>query len=1083
MKTRGEGVFGNGFLWVGSVSGSGGVRMSLESSRAAVIDEAIELFERSWRVDHRSLIEEIVSESQLSGDPELLAELIRVDIDRRYAVGAELSVGDYFERFPVIRQYESHVAAICFEDYRERRSRRRSCPPSRWSGFSGVESQGWYRELLSQTQMARSNVNLGEFPSTASFVSVQVEAVGGEFVAGGEAASSESKSERIGDFELMSLLGEGAFSRVYLARQVSLGRRYVAVKVVDRPMQEQFHLARLQHTGIVPLYSCHEVQGRWVLCMPYSGATTVARWLREIREPSERTGGSLNGVVRRAQEKLTRLPVGSLAAGSDSDSIQAELPDSGDILKSLRRWHEAASGPLQQLAKMDAGNLALWIFRRLASALTHAHQRGMVHGDLKPANILIRNDGEPALIDFNLSQHTENRERVWVGGTLPYLSCEQLRQLLGKTPGAARPEFDVHSLGVIMFEILEGRLPFRAPASTAVEELEAAIASHANAPVFTSGVGSIGLRTIVSACLSPRVAQIYPTAGELLADLEREAASLPLLHARESFWRGTVPKFVRRYPRAISSGVVCTISALIIGGLVMGLMNVREGSKRNAAVTQLGELRVISDQAFNAVVAPDLALDVFQPMSSDDLAEACLKVLRAESGGSVVRSWNTMLEKLTPEERAEAEDRIRALGFVVSLIDHSRISKSGEEVSAAPERENSFETILRQLSLSAGGKWNMTFDKLTKQSGTGLLNGNQEQIQQLLQDAGTIEKLFLAAVMLKRGRPDVSMTVLDETTVPGAFWTVYWGLRGRSYYELQQYREAVSAFSAALSVSEDNLNARFSRALALMHNGQLGESESDFTFIINQHPEVSEAWAQRSMVRQSLGNLDGAVADLDQALLLKPDASRMRLMRGRILKLLKRDGEAEADFQWAMQSPPAAALDWVSRAIFQFDRQPEAGLKDLQQAEKLYGPIPMILQPMAHVLSERLGREEDSVAVLDRLLVGSPRYQKALSGRAVLHARAGRFELAKKDVDTLLAMPERRGHDINYHIACTYALMSPSQPLLASEAISWLARAVAGGYGRDIIDTDTDLQPIRGMQDFQMIRRTARILSQQKDQR
>ncbi|MFY8059480.1 MAG: tetratricopeptide repeat protein, partial [Planctomycetaceae bacterium] len=241
--------------------------------------------------------------------------------------------------------------------------------------------------------------------------------------------------------------------------------------------------------------------------------------------------------------------------------------------------------------------------------------------------------------------------------------------------------------------------------------------------------------------------------------------------------------------------------------------------------------------------------------------------------------------------------------------------------------------------------------------------------------------------------------------------------------------------------------------------------------------------AQRSMVRQSLGNLDGAVADLDQALLLKPYASRMRLMRGRILKLLKRDGEAEADFQWAMQSPPAAALDWVSRAIFQFDRQPEAGLKDLQQAEKLYGPIPMILQPMAHVLSERLGREEDSVAVLDRLLVGSPRYQKALSGRAVLHARAGRFELAKKDVDTLLAMPERRGHDINYHIACTYALMSPSQPLLASEAISWLARAVAGGYGRDIIDTDTDLQPIRGMQDFQMIRRTARILSQQKDQR
>jgi len=1056
--------------------------MSLESSRAAVIDEAIELFERSWRVDHRGLIEEIVSESQLAGDAELLVELIRVDIDRRYAVGAELSVGDYFDRFPVIRQHQEHVAAICFEDFRERRSRRRSCPPSRWSGFAGVESQGWYQELLSQTQMARSSAVSGEFPSTASFLSVQVEPAGADFAVAGDSLSGDSKAERIGDFELMSLLGEGAFSRVYLARQMSLGRRYVAVKVVDRPMQEQFHLARLQHTGIVPLYSCHEVQGRWVLCMPYSGATTVARWLREIREPTERTGGSLTGVVKRAQEKLTRLPAAGVAAGPDTDSMQPELPAAGEVLKSLHRWHAAASGPLQQLSKMDAGNLALWMFRRLASALTHAHQRGMVHGDLKPANILIRNDGEPALIDFNLSQHTENRERVWVGGTLPYLSCEQLRQLLSKTPGAARPEFDVHSLGVIMFEVLEGKLPFRAPAGTVVEELEAAIASHGQVPVFSSGVGSIGLRAIIAACLSPRVAQIYPTAAELLADLEREASSLPLLHASESFWRGKVPKFVRRYPRAISSGVVCTVSALIIGGLLMGLMASRDGSRRNAAVTQLGELRVISDQAFNSIVAPDLAVDVFQPMSSDELASACLKVLRAESAGNALQSWNAMLEKLTLEERAEAEDRIRAIGFVVSLIYQRDTSAGAAENEHLPAMDP-IAGILSELSLSAGGDWNITFETLSKPAGGSFLNGSNEQIQSLLKEAGTIERLFLAAVLLKRGRPDVSMTVLDATTVPGAFWTVYWGLRGRSHYELQQYREAVAAFSAALSVSEENLNARFSRALALMSNGQLAASAEDFSFIIQRYPQLSEAWAQRAMVRQAQGDTTGAVLDLDQALSLNPNASRMRLMRGRILRLLKRDQEAESDFQWAIQNEPNAVLDWVSRAISQFDRAPEEGLRDLQKAEKRYGPLPVILQPMAHVLSERLGREDESIMVLDRLLVRSPRYQKALSGRAVLHARGGRWELARKDVETLLAMPERRGNDINYQIACVYALMSQQQPEQGAEAISWLARAVAGGYGRDIIDTDTDLQPIRALQDFQMIRRTARILSQPTDQK
>jgi len=1054
--------------------------MSLESSRAAVIDEAIELFERSWRVDHRGLIEEIVSESQLSGDPELLAELIRVDIDRRYAVGAELSVGDYFERFPVVRQHQEHVAAICFEDFRERRSRRRSCPPSRWSGFAGVESQGWYQELLSQTQMARSSAVQGEFPSTASFLSVQVEPVGGEFAVGAEPPGGESTAERIGDFELMSLLGEGAFSRVYLARQMSLGRRYVAVKVVDRPMQEQFHLARLQHTGIVPLYSCHEVQGRWVLCMPYSGATTVARWLREIRDPTERTGGSLTGVVKRAQEKLTRLPAAGFAAGPDTDSLQTELPCAGDVLKSLHRWHAAASGPLQQLSKMNAGDLALWMFRRLASALTHAHQRGMVHGDLKPANILIRNDGEPALIDFNLSQHTEHRERVWVGGTLPYLSCEQLRQLLSKTPGAARPEFDVHSLGVIMFEVLEGKLPFRAPASTAVEELEAAIASHAVTPVFTSGVGSIGLRAIVSACLSPGVAQIYPTAAELLADLEREASSLPLLHASEPFWQGTVPKFVRRYPRAISSGVVCTISAMIIGGLVMGLLNSRGKNEQLKAMESLDELRSISDYAFSTVAVPDLAADAFQAMTSESIALQCMKALRAETPDDLAESWEWMSGRLDLENRREAEDRLRALGFVVDRLE--RQSAGSGEAADQPAVE-SFRRTVSSLDSRRRANTGTGRGEVSGEKAQILQSGSHAQIVAALEGTGPVDRLFAASLMLTRGRPDAAMAILDATTVPGAFWSVYWVIRGRSHFDMQQYREAVAAFSSALSSSPQSTAARYSRGLALMYDGRLTEAEQDFSQITEQNPRLPEAWAQRAMVRQSLRDYNGAVADLDQSLELRPDGSRLRLMRSKLLTLLKQEQRAEADFNYALQHQPTTALDWISRAVAQFDRSPEDGLADLQRAEQQYGPNPLILQPMAHVLSERLNRSDESVQVLDRLLENSPRYQKALSGRAVLHARGGRWELARKDVDTLLAMPERRGNEINYQIACVYALLSQQQPELGAEAISWLARAVAGGYGRDIIDTDTDLQPIRAMQDFQMIRRTARILSQPLDQK
>jgi eukaryotic-like serine/threonine-protein kinase len=82
----------------------------------------------------------------------------------------------------------------------------------------------------------------------------------------------------------VQLLGSGAFSQVYLARQMSLAGRFVALKVVRQHLREPTHLARLQHTGIVPLYSLHRIGDYSALCMPYCGATTLADWLSLNRE-------------------------------------------------------------------------------------------------------------------------------------------------------------------------------------------------------------------------------------------------------------------------------------------------------------------------------------------------------------------------------------------------------------------------------------------------------------------------------------------------------------------------------------------------------------------------------------------------------------------------------------------------------------------------------------------------------------------------------------------------------------------------------------------------------------------------------
>ena len=80
------------------------------------------------------------------------------------------------------------------------------------------------------------------------------------------------------------------------------------------------------------------------------------------------------------------------------------------------------------------------------------------------------------------------------------------------------------------------------------------------------------------------------------------------------------------------------------------------------------------------------------------------------------------------------------------------------------------------------------------QSRLSLDTAGSSQILEALKAYGPVDRLFAASLMLQRGRPDAAMAILDATTVPGAFWTVYWVVRGRSHFDMQQYREAIAAF-------------------------------------------------------------------------------------------------------------------------------------------------------------------------------------------------------------------------------------------------------------------------------------------------
>ena len=133
---------------------------------------------------------------------------------------------------------------------------------------------------------------------------------------------------------------------------------------------------------------------------------------------------------------------------------------------------------------------------RVADGLAHAHERGILHRDLKPANILLSDDGEPLLLDFNLAADTKLRGTVsaaLIGGTLPYMAPEHLRALRGEER-VIDARCDLYSLGVILFELLTGNHPFKTPQGSVHEILPPMIAERLGPLPRKCVCGTLGFR-------------------------------------------------------------------------------------------------------------------------------------------------------------------------------------------------------------------------------------------------------------------------------------------------------------------------------------------------------------------------------------------------------------------------------------------------------------------------------------------------------------------------------------------------------------------------------------------------------------
>jgi len=398
-------------------------------------------------------------------------------------------------------------------------------------------------------------------------------------------------SGAVGGYRIQRVLGEGGMGLVYLATQESTGQP-VALKVI-RPgvlsarMLERFAhevrvLARLQHEGIARIFEAGTIE---------------------------------------------------LAPGAGPQPFFAM-----EVVEGSALTEHAADAGLDLRARLR-------LLAQVARIVHHAHARAVVHRDLKPANILVTADGRLKVLDFGVArvvedddastvEHTQHGQVV---GTLPYMSPEQV---LGQTD-RIDTRSDVYTLGVILFELLAGRLPHDVGGKSIVEA----------ARTITEGPGvsrtlsrlprtvPADVRTIIGKAMFREPDRRYQSAEELAADVERFLRFEPIT-ARPPSAIYVASRFARRH-RAATAAIVGIALAVGAGAVATGAQAVIATRQRDRAVEAERTSRAVNDLLVNMLVSADPEQSLGQDLTVREVLDRAAPTIDADpalAGRPLVRA-------------------------------------------------------------------------------------------------------------------------------------------------------------------------------------------------------------------------------------------------------------------------------------------------------------------------------------------------------------------------------------------------------------------------------------------------------------
>jgi serine/threonine protein kinase len=429
----------------------------------------------------------------------------------------------------------------------------------------------------------------------------------------------------IGEFQLLREIGRGGMGVVYEAHQTSLNRR-VALKVLpfaaaldpkqlQRFQNEAQAAARLHHTNIVPVFAVGAERGVHYYAMQLIEGQSLAALIEELRQrervaPDELppTSGATAAAVERAPASSDGTgpysPFGSVA---EARAAQTTSPHAAAI-STDRSTHR--SSYFRRVAQLGL---------KAAEALEHAHQAGVVHRDVKPANLLVDVRGTLWITDFGLAMFQSGAGLTMTGellGTLRYMSPEQAWARRGDVDHRT----DIYSLGITLYELLTLRPVFEG--NDRRELLYQIAHEEPREPRRVDRTIPVELETIVLKAIAKRPAERYATAQDMADDLQRFLDDKPILARRPSLRERSV-KWARRHRSVVYSAAALMV-VVMIGSVVSTVLIAREHAETKAAyererqkAKEAAEHRARAEANF---LQARNAVDFFVQVSAEDLA-------------------------------------------------------------------------------------------------------------------------------------------------------------------------------------------------------------------------------------------------------------------------------------------------------------------------------------------------------------------------------------------------------------------------------------------------------------------------------